>query len=149
MGELLVAIGLFAVAILSILGLSIAMARGTQKGDDTAHGGVVARILLERLVDRLRADMPAGASDDFWDQDHIVSPFEEGEIKNNNTDYQYKIYARTVRDTSGTEIGGTTPGNRLKKVDVSVWWWDSETEDRQGYGRLEIKNTRLISEGEM
>jgi len=52
-------------------------------------------------------------------------------------------------DTSGTGVGGATPNNRLKKVDISVTWWDSDTQQRQGYGQLKVMNSRLVSEGEI
>jgi Tfp pilus assembly protein PilV len=144
LAELLVALGLFAVCILTVLALSISIARSNQEGEDTGVAGTVANGLVEELVDRVRADQPPGLKADFWDNDY----WEEGTFLNNGTEYQYKISGSTVQDTGGVDIGNLAPGNRLKKVDIVVYWWDSETTDRQGYGRLEMRNTRLVSEGE-
>ena len=149
LAEMMVALGLISVAILAVLALSISIARVNREGTDRAIGGVVARQLVERLIDGLRADIPAGSAADFWDNEHSAAPFETGFFRTNNTDFEYKIFASSVLDASGDSIGGTTVGNRLKKVDVFVYWWDSETEERQGYGKLEIQNTRLVSEAEL
>jgi Tfp pilus assembly protein PilV len=149
LAEMLVALGLISVAVLSVLALSISIAKGNQEGTDRATGAVVARQLVNRVLDRLRADIPAGTNADFWDNEHTSTPFDSGVFRSNNTDYQYKVYAQSVEDSSGVSVGGTTPDNRLKKVDVIVWWWDSEKTERQGYGKLEVRNTRLVSEAEI
>ena len=149
LAELLVALGLFAVAILAILGLSISVARGSQEGEDQAVAGTVSRHLLERVVDRVRTDSPPGTAQDFWDNEHPASnPWEDDEYESNNTLYQYRVFATTVNNTLGDPVGGTTPGNRLKKIDIVINWWDSDTTERAGYGKLEFRNSRLVSEGE-
>ncbi len=149
LGELLVTMGLIAVAILSLMALSILMARADREGVDTKVGDVVAGMLVERLLDQVRADNPAGTAANFWDNDFDSSnPYEEGDYRNNNTEYHYQIFAVTVRTTGGAEVGDGTTGNRLKKVDVIVNWWDTQNQDREGYGKLEVRNSRLISEGE-
>jgi Tfp pilus assembly protein PilV len=146
---MLVALGLISVAVLSVLALSISIAKSNQEGSDRAVGGVVAKQLVNRLIGQLRSDLPAGTYARFWTDEHDTTPFESDTFRSNNTDFQYKIFAQSVTDSSGDSVGGTTPENRLKKVDVFVWWWNSETEERQGYGKLEIRNTRLISEAEL
>jgi hypothetical protein len=44
----------------------------------------------------------------------------------------------------GTAGGGTE--NRLKKVDIIVTWWGSHSQEHQGYGKLQVKQSRLVSE---
>ena len=65
LGEVLVALGLVSVAILSILALSIAIARTNQESVDQSVGGLVATQLLDSMIDRLRADPPSGLREDF------------------------------------------------------------------------------------
>lgn len=37
--------------------------------------------------------------------------------------------------------------NRLKKLDISVWWWVGDTGQAQsGVGRLTAQSTRIINE---
>lgn len=149
LAELLVALALIAVAILSVLALSIAVARGNREGVDKTVGTVVASQVLERLVDQLRADEPVGFKAAFWGGEFTSNPFNTGILTNNKTEYKYEIFARTVTDSSGASLGGSTPDNRLKKVDVTVYWWDSDSETHQGYGDLKVTVSRLISEGEL
>jgi Tfp pilus assembly protein PilV len=149
LAELVLAIGLFAVAILSILGLSILVGKTNQEGDDRLVGEVVGGILLDRVVDQVRSDSPAGTADDFWNNEHVTDPWDESDISNGGTEYKYRITAQSVFTSSGVPVGGSTPNNRLKKVDVTVWWWDSDTQQRQGYGKLQVSNSRLVSEGEL
>lgn len=148
LAELLVALGLISVAILGLLALSIALAKGNQEGIDKTIGGEVASQLTDRLVAQLRSDTPPGTRSGFWNNDYTATPWDQGTFQNNGTTYNYKLYAETVRDTSGQPVGGGTAGNRLKKVDVYVWWWDSETKAHQGYGELKVLSTRLVSEAE-
>lgn len=145
----MVALGLISVALLAVLALSISVARGNREGVDKTVGNVVATQLIDRLIDQLRADRPPGVKANFWGSDFIGSPFDQGTYTNNETEYQYKIFARTLNDSTGTSIGGVTPDNRLKKVDIEVFWWDSETQDRQGYGELKVTASRLLSEAEL
>lgn len=148
LGEVLVALGLIAVAILAVLALSISVARTSQEGVDQSVGGLVATQLLDSLVDRLRADPPGGLRKRFLDNDYTSSPFESGTIDNNGTEYEYEIFARTVVKTDGSPIGASM-GRRLKKVDVVVSWWDAKDTQRQGYGKLQFFQSRLIGEAEL
>ena len=149
LGELLVALGLIAVAILSVLALSITIAKSNREGIDHGVGNVVATQISDRLIDQLKTDTPAGSKEAFFAKDFISTPYDQGVLSNNNTDFSYEIYARTVTDTSGSSLGGTTLNNRLKKLDVMVHWWDSNTKDHQGYGELQVSVSRLINEAEL
>jgi prepilin-type N-terminal cleavage/methylation domain-containing protein len=149
LAELLVALTLFAVAILAVIALSLSVARGNQEGFDTSVGSVVTVQLVDSLIDQLRVDEPAGVYDDFWDNDYSTTPFSSGSVVNNGTEFDFTILAKTVVDSSGTEIGSAVNGNRLKKVDIAVYWWKSDTQVRQGYGELRVVNSRLISEAEL
>ena len=107
LGELLVTMGLLATAILALLGLSILIAQADREGVDTRVAAVVASSLVEKLVDQVRADSPTGTAANFWDNDHVGTPWESGVVTNNGTQYQYRILARTVRDSVGDPVGGT------------------------------------------
>ena len=148
LAELLVALGLIAVAILSVLALSIAVARTNQEGIDQNVGNTVSNQVLLRLMDQLRADSPTGIRDRFWDRDFVSTPFESKALTNNDTEFQYEIFARTITDSLGNPMGAATD-SRLKKVDIVVRWWDSENQDRQGYGELRVTRSRLVCEAEL
>ena len=93
LAELVVAIGLLAVAILSILGLSILVGKTNQEGDDRAAGEIVAGVLLDRVIDQVRSDSPPGTADDFWNNEHLIDPWEEDVMTNAGTEFKYVIRA--------------------------------------------------------
>jgi type II secretory pathway pseudopilin PulG len=149
LGEVLVALGLIAVAILSVLALSISVARTSQEGVDQSVGGLVATQLLDSMIDKLRADPPPGGlRKKFLDNDDSSKSFDSGTIVNNGTEYAYEIFATTVRKTDGSPLGEAV-GRRLKKVDVVVSWWDTKDTQRQGYGKLQFFQSRLVGEAEL
>ena len=148
LGEVLVALGLVSVAILSILALSIAIARTNQESVDQSVGGLVATQLLDSMIDRLRADPPSGLREDFLNSEYTLSPFDSGTIVNNGTEYQYEIFVTTVKNSSG-DVVGEAMGRRLKKVDVKISWWDAKDTERQGYGKLQFAQSRLVGEAEL
>jgi Tfp pilus assembly protein PilV len=148
LGEVLVALGLIAVAILAVLALSITVARTSQESVDQSVGGLVATQILDSLIDNLRSDPPGGLRKKFLDNDFTSSPFDSGTIVNNGTEYEYEIFATTVTKTDGSPIGETM-GRRLKKVDVVVSWWDAKDTQRQGYGKLQFFQSRLVGEAEL
>ena len=148
LGEVLVALGLIAVAILSVLALSISIARTNQESVDQSVGGLVATQLLDSLIDKLRADPSSTLRKNFLDRNYTTTPFESGTITNNGTDYEYEIFARTVTNTSGDPVGATME-RRLKRVDIVVSWWDAKDTQRQGYGKLQFSQTRLVGEAEL
>ena len=150
--ELLVAIGFFAVAVLTVLGLNLAVVRVDSKAIESAAGSVVADRLIQRTVAKVKADAPAGTRANFWVVDHVSVPWEEGTTRNGGTEFHYTVSAETVLDPAGNPIGQSGAGpNRLEKIDVRVWWFSDDTgseTSRAGYGRLEHKATKLITEAE-
>lgn len=146
--ELLLAIALFAVAILSIVALSLSVLRTDRKTVDTGVAHSVARQVLLRSLEQVRTDQPGGSKVNFWNNNYVTQPFLKGKQNSNGTDFEYSIYAETVVSTSASPVGGAVTGNRLKKVDVIVWWWNSDRATRTGYGKLQISTSRLVSEAD-
>lgn len=149
LGELLVALGLIAVAILSLIALSITIARSNRESIDNTVANTVASQLVERLIDQLREDTPTGYRENFFANDYTTTPYDQGSLTNNNTEYKFKIFAKTINDTSGAAVGGATAKNRLKKIDIEVRWWDSDVQSHQGYGELSVTASRLLGESEL
>ena len=144
--ELIVAIGFFAVAILAVLGLSLAINRLEAKSANTNVGKSVASQILQRTLSDVRADQPPGARANFWDSDHLDPPWDEGVQLSDHTRFNYTVTCSTVSDTAGDEIGHGIGGNRLKKVDVLVTWWNAEEKPGREQGPLEVTATQLVSE---
>ncbi len=142
------ALALVSVAILSVLALSISVARMNQESVDQGVGGLVATQILDGLVEKMRADPSGPLRRDFLEEEHTSTPFAEGKVVNNGTEFEYEVFARTVLNTDGDPVGGAI-GRRLKKVDVVLSWWDSKDTQRQGYGKLQLTHSRLVGEAEL
>lgn len=148
MAELLVAVGFFAVAVLAILGLTLSVLRMDSKAAQTSAGTLVADQLLQQTVASVRADSPPNTKASFWGSEYLNPAWAEGVVLNNDTQFHYVIYATTVTDAGGTPVGSLASDNRLKKLDVRVWWFNESPTSRSGYGRLEAQVTQLVSEAE-
>ncbi len=146
LAELILSLGFVALAILSVLGLSLGVMRTDHKALERAAGTLVAEQIVERLRAQLLADEPAGFREHFLHEEHNGTPWDEGSIKNGKTIFYYSVRAISVVDTDGNKVGASSDGNRLKKVDVHVWWAGEDTQTRQGSGQLEVRVTQLISE---
>ncbi len=145
--EVVLGLGILALALMAIASVCASAMRASQKGIDRGTAAAVADRQLTRQVQLVQDDSPAGDKARFWDQEFpvSVSPFSAGQEQVGPTLFQYAIYASTVRDAGGLPVGGAIAGNRLKKVDIAVWWM-SQDGARAGYGQLQYQTSRVISE---
>lgn len=147
MGELVVAVGIFAVVILTLVALTASGIRAQRESQELANAALVARRQLERELDKVRQDSPAGTRAYFWDGDFTSSPFILDRTRVGPTEFTYAIYAHTVDDQiSGAQLGTGVANNRLKRVEIVVNWWGSEQQQRQGYGKLSTRASVLVNE---
>ncbi len=150
LAELILSIGLFSLAVLALLGLSLSILRTDSKALERSAGTLIADQLLQRTLAQLRNDEPLGSRGAFFGGDHSKAPWSEGTIQNDQTEFSYKLYSRPVLDrATGAELSESSPGNRLRKVEIHVWWASEEGQARQGSGFLEVWTTRLVSEAEV
>lgn len=149
LAELLLAIGILAISVLSVLALSLRIAAASQKSNDLMVGEMMVDRLLDRVVAEVRNDKPPGKKAKFWGTaDHL--PWSTGKFTADKTEFEYEIRARTLVNAKGDTVGSSSSlsENRLKKVDVVVHWWDSKNAGRPGYGRLTTQGSRLVSEAQ-
>ena len=139
--ELLVALGLVAVLGLTLIALDTASLRGNQKSILLHDAENLSDSQLQKVIYQAQHDSPSGYKTAFWATEGILAPG-QATVRLGATDFTYAIYANTVP-------GVGAPGNRLKKVDIVMWWWTPEADRvRQGYGRLTVRSTRLIGEAD-
>ncbi|MEW6277232.1 MAG: prepilin-type N-terminal cleavage/methylation domain-containing protein [Candidatus Eremiobacterota bacterium] len=145
--ELMLAVGLLALVLLTLVGLTTATVRSNHKAALLGPAAAVAESLLDRTLSDVAADIPPGTRDSFWAASgpgpwKSLSPLDQGGVR-----YEYAIYAHTVADVTGTPVGGAS--NRVKKVDLVLCWWGSAATagDRNGYGRMQLSASRLVNEG--
>ena len=139
--ELLLSLGFITTVILTVVGLTTTIHRTGQESADRVSASIVAESEIQRVIAVAQSD------NNFWDNDHTSTPYLTGTVRVDGTDFDYEVTATTVMD--GVDELGTSGGltqNRLKKVNIEVTWWDSKTTDHQGYGKLEFKASRLVSE---
>lgn len=140
LGETLVAIGLLSIVILAMGLLSLTIIRSTTESNDRTAAAAVATSLLDRVILQGQEDP------NFWDNDHLGTPYVEDKVKFGKIDYHYKVLAETVLNSSGDPLGEELPNNRLKRVTLELRWFDTESGARQGYGDLSLSLSRLVNE---
>ena len=150
LAELVLSIGLFALAVLTLLGLSLSISRTDSKALERSAGTLIANQVLGRTIAELNADSPAGARENFFSIESAATIWDKGELKNGHTDFFYSVEVGTVRDAgTGASLGNVLEGNRLKRVTVHVWWAGESSQTRQGSGQLEVFVSKLVSEAEV
>ncbi len=155
LAEVLLAFALIAIALLALVGHSILLVNSTQKHDDHTIAADVARSVLQRLQQQVKLDRPPGRTEQLWLTNSLATPLEEGSLTVGETEYSYRVAVSNVPHASaGTPVGsgagsGPSARTRLKRVDISVFWWGDagETEEapeRSGYGRLQVDSSVLM-----
>ena len=139
--EIIIAVGVIAIATLTIIALFTQVLRGSQKSVDLSRGTMLAQsIIAERIYSTFDDDLVK----DFWwsqvDAGIYAGPGNFWERQTVN-DMRYVLYAAPL-----TGLGAAP--YRAAKIDVVVWWWDSEQQGgaREGYGQLRTEVTRLVNE---
>jgi hypothetical protein len=145
--EVVLGLGIAALALMAMASVCASAMRASQKGIDRGAAAAVADRQLTRQIQLVQDDSPAGDRARLWDQEFpfTAAPFSTGQEQVGSMLFQYAIYASTVRDAGGWPVGGAMAGNRLKKMDIVVWWM-SQDGSRAGYGQLQYQTSRVISE---
>ncbi len=130
--EVVLSIAIISTAILILVGLFTIMFKSSQKGVDLTIGTVVASSELAKYLYTLQETPGLGLDSLDTDGD----PPYRGTVTLNRTVFSY-------------EIKSFSAGPDLRKVDISVWWWqkapDSFSQEfRTGYGRLNVKLSRIV-----
>ncbi|MBI3924459.1 MAG: hypothetical protein HY319_02870 [Armatimonadetes bacterium] len=148
--ELLFAVLLLTLIILMLVGLTTSALHSNEKAARLGQATDVAESLLSRTLYDVEWDLPAGTRSSFWAASGGSAWRPATKVTLGGTEYEVTVYVDTVSDTGGTPVGTVAgeAGNRVKKVDLVLNWWDSRQAggQRQGYGRLEIQATRLVNE---
>jgi len=149
LAEIMIALGMLAGLTLVVFALFLQLVRGAEKQENLAAGAVLAQeVLTERLQTIFDNAEPGLSKEDFFSQDSPPLAPLEGTVALGTTTFTYRINHKTLSDSSGTPIGGDpVNNNRLKRVDITVWWWnDDPNESRFGQGFLRTEASRFINE---
>ena len=145
LAEIIVALGILSGIFLVVAALFTQLLRGTKKEADLAAGALVAQKVMTQRLQSIYAGLdPVLTKDQFFSQD---TPDLEGTVTLNKSVYRYRMTHSLIEDSSGDPFGGPAANeNRLKKIDIIVWWGESEGAVRAGAGKQQIEATRLVNE---
>lgn len=145
LAEVLIAIVILSMVLLSLIAVLGSSLKADRKAFWMTGAANLADSELDRLLQSVRTDQPAGTREQFWDSDHPRSgePLRSGVVTVSHTEYSFAIYSQTVLDTSGVPVGD--PDHRLKQVDIVVRWHQSTTL-KLGQGETTYHQRRLFSE---
>ena len=136
--ELMMSLALITIAALTLVALSFSSLSSQQKSENLTDATLVAREQLSLAIHNIETLSPAD-HDSFWNVPP-TAPLSEGTVQMAETEYNFKIEATDV------PVGTVAP-NRMRKLDVSVWWWSSEPgEARAGVGQLQYSASSLVRE---
>jgi hypothetical protein len=155
LAEAVIGIGMAAVLILSIIAITTAALSGDQKAEMRQIALVTADSELNRFA-RSVAVVGSSARDSFWSTADSTSgpvPYAgagaRSSLQANRTDFELEYQFETVGKPTGSgTLGDENPDNRLRKVDLTVSWWNGE-QGKPGYGRLSVTSTRLVRESDL
>ena len=150
LAEALIGIGMAAVLILSILALSTAALSGDQKAEMRQVALAMADAELNRFAREVSVANSA-ARNGFWAAGD--GPYSgagtQPILKANNTEFSFEYRSvGLLNQITGASLGNERENNRLRKVDLTVSWWNGD-EGKPGYGQLAVKSTRLLRESDV
>ena len=143
LAEVILAAGAIGVCILTLLALMLSLSRSSRKSVDASAAYMAADQILTRVVYEAQCNDHAN----FWGTASFT-PYKQGVLRMNRTDFTYTLDAVTATNTSGGAVGTGTgmTQNRLKLVTVHVSWWDGNAGNRTGYGLLKREACRVVRE---
>lgn len=134
---------------LAVVALLLQLIRGTEKQSNLAAGSVLAEeVMTERLQVIFDNAEPGLSKNDFFDNNSPPDSPLEGTVALGQTTFTYRMNYQTVNNTGGNPVGGSAANtNRLKRVDITVWWWTDDPDNpRAGQGYLRTSATRFVNE---
>ena len=141
--ELMISVGIMSTTLLLVLGVFTNVMKASRKAVDLTAGTIVAEGVISTEMYAIMGDEVAK---NLFFKKTYNDPFVEGTKHLNNSTFVYRMYATEI--PIGTKV---LTDNRVKKIDVIVWWWaDGEgnvtTDKRAGYGYLRTELSRLVNE---
>ena len=127
LAEIILAIGLTVVAVLSAIALGISAMQSNQKSSDLMLASTLATQTTESFVYGL-----PGVTDPFWSTVQ-TGIYQTSSVQLGNSTFEQDLF---LQDLSSTQAG-------LKMVLVNVSWGSGAT-GRTGYGQQSVQVSRLI-----
>lgn len=136
--EVVLALALISVTVLTLLGLCLRTLQASRKTIDTGSGQMVLEQALEAVAQAAEKSDSAAV----WGTNSASLPYSSDAILLNQTTYQVTVYATDVAVTSGVPFAAD---KRLKLLRATAVWRDQQ-QGRMGYGVFRASSTRLVHE---
>lgn len=136
LAEVLLALALITVALLSLIGLCVQALHTGSKSADLSVGVMLAEQEVERLA--YAAENAPGSA--FWTTNSATTVYASQTVTVGNGSFDTSLYV--------TDVGGVfaPPAKRLKQIHSVVTWTDAGSNGRPGQGRLRATAVRLLHE---
>lgn len=143
----MISIGILATSLLLVVGIFVTVTKASQKSLDLTAGTVIAESVLNRELYAVMSSDSArnrffASLESMYDGSAENRYLVKGTERLNQTVFTYVLYANNVITAE--------EGNRVKKVDAVVWWWNeggtAVAGVRPGYGFLRSEVSRLVNE---
>ena len=139
-GELVVATGLLALMVVTVMVLFGQMLDATTKNALVSQGSFFAETVIEREIYDLaryhRDPAHQATARDNYGGDWISFTDET-----NQTEFSYHVDSTPAGIMAGTDMGFTY------SIQVEVRWWqsaDGAARNRQGFGKMHLKRSRIV-----
>jgi uncharacterized protein (TIGR02598 family) len=145
--EVLLAVAILALTLFALISVAASSLQTRAKSNNLATAQALAETTVESVIRKAQSDAdPAPKSkSDFWESDFQKPgpPWEQKTVKVGTNEFRCEVYTKTI-----VELGGSgLEQNRIKRVDVTVYWWGGEqTGSRAGSGKLSVALSRLVNE---
>lgn len=130
LAEVVLAVALAGVVVLSLVALGLSSLTGNQKAGDLSLVQSTAHQLLEEEI--YSAQQSSGAA--LWSANSDTVPYKTAPVTQGNEQYTVALYAVDVSDAA-------VPS--LKRCRLRISWWGGDS--RQGYGNLHTEAIRFAS----
>ncbi len=128
LAEVLLALGLCVVVILSLIALAIAALRSNNKSSDSA----VAEARANRVLDEFIYGLPA-SSDPFWSQTSFTTPYQQDTTQIGSNNFTSQVYL--------SSIAPSAPG--VLRVAVNTTWQGGQA-GAGGQGLQVVEIARIL-----
>ena len=132
-GELVIASGLLAMMVVTVMVLFGQMLDATSKNALVSQGSFFAETVIEREVYNLAR---TGQASNFYNQDWISFT----DVAN-KTEFTYHIESRLASVPANTDMGN------CYAIQVEVRWWqqaETQAQNRHGMGKMSLKRARIV-----
>ena len=117
--ELLISMSIISIALVFLIDVFTTGMKANRKSVDLTAGTLVAEEIISQELYGILSDNDK--SNAFFAKNDDKVEYVKGVKYHNNTKFTYKMFISDVKN-----MGDADNSNKMKKVDVQVWWWNDD-----------------------